>query len=324
MMPHTAHPPQVPAPTPVAPTVPGLKDIIWERFIKALDIKRRLHVVRPFADELTRVTRGKPFRFRNDIVWRAMLDVRDKLVIDLCSLTVEMRHGMKPIDPKAHNSFRGGFKRKRGLFIEIRDHHLASLTRTYVPHPDDDEYEIERYTDTKAQTFGRLFPNCTTDSPSAADIEHLCEAFRLKMVPLQDDRNKNRAHALEGDVGTAKMLWVPELDALFEYVEDLLEDLSMLSALSSLCETNMNHADCKETAADMVDLILFGNISDVRQLTATRTRNELYVRLHEIDDAARADETDEHDKRHFNDRQFGAPFEDWIVMVAGGVRVVHP
>lgn len=39
--------------------LPTLKDILWERFMKALDIKRRLHVVRAFADELDRVTRTR-------------------------------------------------------------------------------------------------------------------------------------------------------------------------------------------------------------------------------------------------------------------------
>ncbi|MGE0869773.1 MAG: hypothetical protein AB7P03_14505 [Kofleriaceae bacterium] len=306
------HPPQVPATsTPAVPTVPVLKDIIWERYIQALHIKRRLPVMHAFSTELDRVTRAKPFRFRNDIVWRAMLDVRDKLVIDLYSLTVEMRHGIRARYPNARVS-----KTKRGLFIEIRDHHLARLTRTYVPHPDDDEFEIEMHTEGKAKIFARLFPKCTTESPSAADIEDLCEEFRLKMVPLGDDRNKNRAHPLEGDAGTAKMLWVPEFEDCFDYVERLLEDLSLLSAGGSFGRTNMNHADCQETSADMVDLIVFGNISDVRRLTATRTRNELYARLHEIDDAVQADETDQHDKHYFNDRQFGPPFEDWVVVLA--------
>jgi hypothetical protein len=236
----------------VAAPAPILKDIIWERFVRALDIKRRLHVMRAFVNELDSTSRGEPFRIRNDIVWNAMLDVRDKLVIDLYSLTVEMRHGMKPVDPKAQHSYRGGFKRKRGLFIEIRDHHLASLTRTYVPDATDDEYEIKIHTEGKAQAFARLFPNCTTNLPSAADLDDLCERFRVRMVPLGDDRNKNRAHAQEGDAGTAKMLSAPELEALFKYVEDLLEDLSMVNTLSSLGRTNMNHADCKETSVDLV------------------------------------------------------------------------
>lgn len=302
------HSPQVPAAATPTPTVPVLKDILWERFMKVLGIKRRLPVVHSFNEELKRVTRGKRFRFRNDIVWNAMLDVRDKLVIDLCSLTVEMRHGMKPLNPKARVS--RSFMSKRGLFIEIRDHHLASLTRTYVPHPDDDEYEIDLHTEGKARTFARLFPQCTGESPSAVDVEKLCESFRVEMLPLQDDRNKNRAHALEGDAGTVAMLWVPELQRLFDYTEKLLEDLSLLSAGSSFGRTNMNHADCDETSADIVDLILLGNISDIRRLTAGRTRDELYARIHEVDDAQQARETHKRDKLHFNDRQFGPPFDD--------------
>lgn len=313
-----APPPQSGSTAPTtAASVPDLQGLLWKRYVKALEIKRRLHVVHPFVEELTRVTRGKRFRFRNDIVWRAMLDVRDKLVIDLCSLTVEMRHGMKPLDRDAQQEYRGRFKRKRGLFIELRDHHLASLTRTYVPHPDDDEYEIEHHTEGKAEIFARLFPNCTTESPSAADIEDLCERFRLKMVPLKDDRNKNRAHALEDTPEPDKMLWVPDLNALFEYLEDLLEDLSMLSAGPSFGGDNMNRADCTETVVDMVDMILLGSISEVTRLTTTRTRDELYARLHEIDDALQG----EREKLHFNDRQFGPPFEEKDDFVPPAVRV---
>ncbi len=293
------------APLP-APPVPLLNDIIWGRFVRALDIKRRLHVMRAFVDELDRTSRGQPFTIRNDIVWTMLLDLRDKLVIDLYSLTVEMRHGIKP--PTVNVSRR--FMRKRGLFIEIRDHYLASLTRTYVRHPDDDEYEFEQHTEAKAECFARLFPNCTADTPSACDIEDLCERFRVHMVPLGDDRNKNRAHAQEGEAGTAKMLSVPELEALFEYVEELLEDLSMVSALSSLGRTNLNHADCAETARDIVDMLLLCNIDDVRRLTAKRTRDELYAKLHELDASEPATEPGGKRDMHFNDRQFGPPF--WV------------
>ncbi len=48
--------------------VPVLQQIIWDRYMQLLGVKRRLHVVRAFADELDHVKRGKPWRNRNSIV----------------------------------------------------------------------------------------------------------------------------------------------------------------------------------------------------------------------------------------------------------------
>jgi hypothetical protein len=228
-----------------------------------------------------------------------------------------MRHGMKPLDKKAADrSFRGSQKKKRGFFVEIQDHLLTSITRKYIPHPDDDEDEIDIGAADKSEAFARLFPGCTTESPSAEDVAALCEVFRLKMVDLEKDRHKNRAHPLEGDAGTATMLFVKELDHLFDYTLGLLDDLSTLCSGGAYDHPNMNHADHEETAADVVDLILLGNIADVKLLTARRTRDELYAELHAIDDAARGGEEDRLDRRHFNDRQFTSAFEDWLAVVA--------
>jgi hypothetical protein len=289
-----------------------LNEVVGGRFFRTADIKRRLHVMRAFVDELTRVSRAKPFSIRNDILWNQMLDVRDKLVIDLYSRTVEMRHGMKPLV----KGVKPPSMKKRGLFVEIRDNYLASLTRSYAPHPDDNEGEVKRYTKSKAEAFARLFPSCTADSPSAADVEELCERFRLHMVPLGEDRHKNRAHAQEGEAGTVKMMSVPELEALFEYVEDMLQDLSTVSSLAWYAKQDMNNADCKETAADLIDQILLGSVGDVVRLTATRTRDELYARLHEIHDAGEPAEPGDIPELHFNDRQFAPPFEDWPLVLA--------
>ncbi len=301
-------PPTVHAPTPPALVVPVLKDMLWDRFMTALEIKRRLHVQRAFVDELTRVTRGKYFHIRNDIVWNAMIDVRAMLVTDLYSFTVAMRHGMKPLDPSAGKSRE--FMAKRGLFIEIRDHHCANLTRTYVAPAGQDSYLTGTYTRSRAERFDRLFPKCTTGSPTPADIDALCEEFRVKMVPLGKDRNKNRAHAHEGSFGQAKTLSNPELDDLFDYVERMLEDLSLVSESSSFGRQDMNDADSKETSVDLVDLILFGSLSEVTRLTTTakRTRDQLYARLHEIDDNPPPLEPgEEHRQIRFNDRQWAAP-----------------
>jgi len=288
---------------------PSLHDLLWQRWCSLLDIKRRLHALRPFVSELERVTRGKRFRIRNDIVWHQILDSRDKLIIDLCSLSVEMRHGIKPKDSKARESH--GFLGKKGLFRQIRDNYTASFSRTYARHPDDDDWEAANSIESKARLFVQLFPGCAGDSPTGSDIEDLCERFRLQAVPLRNDRNKNRAHILEGELGQARMLSMDDVAELFTYCEELLDGLSVLSSRSTLCGGNMNHADCDETAADQVDMVLLGNIGDVRRLTDGRSRDELYPRLHEIDDQEATDDS-EREPLHFNDRQFSPLFDGFL------------
>src|SRR5262245_39310401 len=101
---------------------------IWERYSKVLGIKRRVYFLRAFQDELDRVTLGKPFNIRSHSVWNMALDARDKCVIDFSSLSVGMRHGVRPKDPKA----RVGMS-KEGLFHRIRVHHAASFSPRYTP-----------------------------------------------------------------------------------------------------------------------------------------------------------------------------------------------
>ena len=162
--------PQHPVPASAQPVVqaspppppPTLKDLLWDRYSTLLGIKRRVYFLRAFVADLDRVARGKTFRIRNDIVWNMILDARDKCVIDLYSLTVGMRHGVKP-EPN-NPKVKGGkdFMKKKGLFFYLRNHHRAKLSRTYVADPSDDTDEIRVHTATKSARFDRLFPACTT------------------------------------------------------------------------------------------------------------------------------------------------------------------
>ena len=292
--------------TPATAAIPTLKDALWERYTRLLDIKRRIYAMRAYVDELTRVTRGKPFQIRNDIVYNMVLDYRDKCVIDLFSFTVEMRHGIEPADGSGVSR---KFMRKTGLFKLIRDEYLTSFSRAYVPHPSDDEYEAAIYTKANAEKFMLLFQFAMGNSPTAMDVDALCEECRVYAKPLGDDRNKNRAHAYEGEAGTAKMHSVDELEAYFQAFEDLLEGLSLLSANAGYGGGNMNRTSVTDTAIDLVDLILFGHADDVARLLKKRTREALYARLHEIDDAhtptTGASATE---RLYFNQRQFEPEF----------------
>lgn len=293
---------------------PDLHSIIWSRYISLLQIKRRIYFLRAFQNDLESTTRSKPFRIRNGIVWMMILDTRDKCVIDLYSLTVEMRHGI----PASNQSVWGNKKKKRGLFIEIRDHHLAALSRIYTQTSGDDDRDIEVGRRAKAALFAKLFPDCGCDSPSSADVEALCERFRLDMRALGTDRNKNRAHAYEGDVGQAPMSSVELLALFFAQIEDMLESLSLVSGGACFSRDDLNDGDTRETAVDLVDQVLLGNVHEVQRTYADRPREELYARLHEIDDAAQESErgTSFSSPDYFNDRQFAPPFVDFVVRAA--------
>lgn len=291
-------------------SAPPLRDLIGDAFGTLLGIRRRLYVMRAFVDELNRVTRGKQFQIRNDVVWNMLLDYRDKLVIALYSFSVALRHGIRP--PSGHVSHE--FMAKEGLFFYLRNHYLGDFRPTYAPHPDDDEYEIEQSATGKAEIFRTLFPTCAGETPTCADIEALCERFRQSMVQLGRDRNKNRAHAHEGDAGQARMHSVDDLERLFRECEEMLENLSLASAGPSFGGGDLNAADTAETATDLVDVILFGNVSDIRRLVQNRTRDQLYARLHEIDDEIRT--VGDHDRdTFFNTRQFDPAFQDFIAPV---------
>ena len=200
--------------TPV-PT-PPLDELLWQCYSKLLVIKRRLHFLQAYSKASDTVTRGKPFRIRNDIVYNMVLDVRDKCVIDLYSLTVGMRHGVRPLD----TDVKPPNLRKKGLFFHIRESYSSCLCRTYERQHNDWSKKFAIHTKSLAERFDRVFPSCSGDTPSTHDVDQLCEQFRIKMYPLGQDRHKNRAHAYEDDLGDAQMHSFPELADLFKYTED--------------------------------------------------------------------------------------------------------
>ncbi len=261
---------------------PKLHDLLWCRYVRLLNIQWRIHFLRAFSDELTRVTRGKRFRIRNDTTWRAVLDVRDKGVIDLCSWSVEMLHGIRLVDPKNGKPSKPRHKKKGPLYY-LRTSHVGDVRRTYTPHPDDDQYEIEMSEKAKEKYFTRLFPGVTTDSPTAGDIDALAERFRARCRPLRDDRNKNRAHVFEGDIGSAKMLSVEEQEAYFAEFIELVEMLSLLSSGSAYAGGG-TPAAYEGDVREMVDQILFGSCADAQAFFAGRDRDEAYAELHELHD----------------------------------------
>lgn len=205
-------------------------------------IERRLYMLKAFVAELEKVTRGKEFRIWNGGVWVALLDSRDQLVISLASWC------------KAQWS-------KGGLFGQIGAHHLGELGRRLPKEAKPVHGEIEG----RDGAFGRLFPaagKAGRHAPTPDDVECLRNAFlaRIEGSGLMSDRSDNRAHPFERKSGTAAMLDLPQLGALFEYVHRLLNDLRLLCDRSTRSYNDVYDCGSGSSPEDLVDLVLCGNI----------------------------------------------------------------
>jgi hypothetical protein len=293
-----------PGPTtpPTVTTLPSLKDVLWERWARLLIVKRRLYFLKAFERELLRVTRGKTFSARNDVIWHMVLDSRDKCVIDLCSATVEMGHGVgdaKKVKRDQH------YQAPPGLFKLLRDHYRAQLSRVYAGSKGS---ELDgRIAPARAAIFHKLFPDAVGNVPSAADIEAIAYRLFQRTGNLRNDRNKHRAHVYESLAGTAKMHSTQDLDDLFAYCEGLISDLAAVGLRESFGGGDMNNANVDETATDLIELILFGHADDVAVLFRDRSREDVYAELHTLD-AAEHPKPQAYENVHFNDRQYGLKF----------------
>jgi hypothetical protein len=112
-------------------------------------------------------------------------------------------------------------------------------------------------------------------TPGKQDITELRERIRLRVDKLRRDRNENRAHVFELG-GNAAMLSLEEVSELFDYLEEILNDLRLLASDSTMAmNTPFSIASPKLTARVWVDRIVLGARSEVRA-----DRDDIYQKLH--------------------------------------------
>ena len=230
-----------------------------------MQIARRLYALEAFTDELNRVTREKPFRIWDDIVWMMLLDSRDMLVIHLASW--------------AKSLIAAG-----GLLAEVKANHLADLpfARRATDRTDNDSHLRSLLDGYHLEAVGRLFPRASGQSATAADVDGLTQRVRQASDALRNDRNQNRAHAFErGKPGSAKMLDFSDLRTSVRAYEQLLNDIRLVGCASTLAYHDMNDADCRSAAEELVDAVLIGHSSRQELVMAGRDRNAYYAWLHE-------------------------------------------
>jgi len=222
--------------------------------------------------ELERVTRTKPFRIWNDILWMMVLDARDMLVIHLASWTK-------------------GICGRSGLLSQVKAHHLAELPigRRATERTDRDAHLRGLLDDAHQAAFGRLFPQSTSRQASGTDLDGLVVRMRNAAAPLSNYRNQNRAHVFEpGPSGAARMLDLTELRSTLTMAEQLLNDLRLVGCGTMMSHHDMNDADSATTAEEFVDSILVGHSYRKEIVMEGRDRQQFYEALHARHDALSA------------------------------------
>jgi hypothetical protein len=251
-----------------------IDELIREYEQKILMLKKRYYYLKSFLDELTKRTNGLTFDIKNDILWQMMTDSYSMLIIDLASLYKNLG--------------------EQGGFFGLLKIHSAKLRKTSYRNIDAPEPNIltmpgspitpgyearlrrevkEDFQKTVAYNMEkclyRLFPHLQGNPDQGVcqgDIEKLKDRILKRADEIYTDRDNLRAHRFQkGDVdkATLKGLTLKDVGAHFEYIEDFMNSLRMVTLQSSMDYNDMNHSNVKCTAEDVVDIIVMGSTLNV-------------------------------------------------------------
>lgn len=174
----------------------------------------------------------------------------------------------------ALNNHLSKFKPKNSKKIKVKDSMIMHLSEEKLS-PERKKEILECSKESKRQNIAsaiiksldRLFPDREDNSKvTQADIKALRSRFKGKVEKLDKDRNNNRAHQYEKDQRKNNkktlMLSFTEIECVFNLIEEILNDLRMITEVSVFeFDIDMGR-DTRRTSQDVVDLIVFGSISN--------------------------------------------------------------
>lgn len=236
------------------------KEEVQASLSKAIDVlshvKARLPVLQALAKELNRIAAGSEVRARNSLILQMAHDSSDMLVIDLHSLREDMLSD-------------------RGVFKVVAKH--SRILRRFTAEDMDDEGAFlgpeedeafwqesfrESMVERWNEVFDRVFPG-SKKRIRETHVERLRIRFKRDTQPIEDDRNKVRAHRFAGhheahDVKAA-FLPIDMVAAQIKVFERYLNDFLFLVSKSHHAMNTFGNAG--GTAEDVADLIVYGSIN---------------------------------------------------------------
>ena len=243
-----------------------LEEVLREHEDTLQKIKRRLYFLLEFEEQLKIITQDKKYHIRNDIIASLIDDVWSMLVIDLSSFGKSMLGS-------------GGFFNQ----LKTSLNHVKPVSRTKINPPKGiihfndetspseidrinsalDKYIVEMLRTENREALFTLFPNAKGRNPLTiqhTDVDELMKRFEVIIVDIVNDRDNNRAHRHErkkhkhvpNRVGTEK------IKHTFAKIETLLNQIRSIVSQSHFSYSDMNRANTKEVAKDLVMMLLWG------------------------------------------------------------------
>lgn len=254
------------APPPAVAVIP-VEEFLHDEHIALLELERRQHLLEAIDAEWPRITRGKPYWIHDDSMFRAITDVDAMNVVDLCSWCI------------------GAADADASLLQRAKNHYIADLPPvrrwTLARHESEDSY-LTRLTDEGfIAARQRLFPKAQGRTLREADVEELIKSFAKRVLPLKDDRNKNRAHAYEHKThGTAPMLDLADVKKLYRDARQLLNDLCLVAFGSTWADVDLTSNNVSLSAEDMLDVVFLPNWFRREMAGSGMSREAIYEALH--------------------------------------------
>jgi hypothetical protein len=215
-------------------------------------------LLRSFASELQRTTKGKPFAIRNDLAWAGIVSLRRTIVIDLAGWVRSVCDPWlrKTLDGPSLVSLRAS-KRLAAKIVE------GSVILPVLGGADVTGrirgYQASTVEDGRRRALTRLFGKeaARRGHATSEDVLHLEDTLRRWVTDLDALRNRE-AHpfTFKGDI---KELGLADLARRFTYCGRVLNDLRLLLDSSTYLMPRLE-ASNDPRCRDLVDLIVVGTI----------------------------------------------------------------
>jgi hypothetical protein len=250
-----------------------LEQLLAEIENKILTIKKRLYFLKAILGEIEKVTGGKKFNIKNDVIWQMMSDSYEMLIIDLASLYRGMCESGGFFGKLKH--FSPTLRKKSHRSIEVGEPTILQHGKNMTP-ADLERVKKQAQTELKKlyaqgieEALLELFPELKEAQDKKANHDHI-EALKdrfwnlnVELVRERDNFSAHRYESKNDSFENLKRIGLPAVEAHFQRLEKMMNAIRLVAFNSTFSYSNMNLASSPRAAEDIVDLLMNGSFNNV-------------------------------------------------------------